>query len=208
MTHFILLRVLSGRKNYGTLTNMGQAAAWTMSDGRTALSFDGVNDLVDCGVVDAFSGRSKFSFTQPQKANRMTPERYREAAESGSLTSSEVIEGWHFCRDFDGLLVGPEMDGAWELCTCVRGKAALAGDAVRHWNIPPVQPNGPGTYWVRFKARNGEVLASLAYWDDSTAEWCTLQSASEYREEDYTFDRIGEVTGWMEINPPSVEDQQ
>lgn len=34
------------------------------------------------------------------------------------LTSEEIAEGWHFCWDFDGLLVGPGMDMEMECCTC------------------------------------------------------------------------------------------
>ena len=37
----------------------------------------------------------------------MTDERYRELESdlSLSLTKDEVAEGWHFCLEFDGLLV-------------------------------------------------------------------------------------------------------
>jgi hypothetical protein len=33
------------------------------------------------------------------------------------LTSEEIAEGWHFCYDWDGLLVGPGMK-EMECCTC------------------------------------------------------------------------------------------
>ena len=33
------------------------------------------------------------------------------------LTQEEIQEGWHFCWDWDGLLVGPGM-GEIESCTC------------------------------------------------------------------------------------------
>jgi hypothetical protein len=35
------------------------------------------------------------------------------------LTADELKDGWHFCYDWDGLLVGP---GLWELvhCHCLR----------------------------------------------------------------------------------------
>lgn len=33
------------------------------------------------------------------------------------LTKEEIAEGWHFCYEFDGLLIGPE-SGEMECCTC------------------------------------------------------------------------------------------
>lgn len=34
-----------------------------------------------------------------------------------SLTKEEIKAGWHFCWDWDGLLIGPGM-GEMEHCTC------------------------------------------------------------------------------------------
>lgn len=33
------------------------------------------------------------------------------------LTRAELDEGWHFCPDWDWMLVGPEMQ-EFECCTC------------------------------------------------------------------------------------------
>jgi|GEM_PF-6976363 hypothetical protein len=40
--------------------------------------------------------------------------------ESKRLTNEEISKGWHFCYEFDGLLVGPaEGDGGeWACCSC------------------------------------------------------------------------------------------
>lgn len=38
------------------------------------------------------------------------------------LTNKEVIEGWHFCDDWDYLLIGPEMDEYIECCVHKRNK--------------------------------------------------------------------------------------
>lgn len=35
------------------------------------------------------------------------------------LTESELSDGWHFCVDWDGLLIGPGM-GEMHICTCGR----------------------------------------------------------------------------------------
>lgn len=35
-----------------------------------------------------------------------------------SLTTEEMKAGWHFCTEFDGLLVGPGMKSEQECCTC------------------------------------------------------------------------------------------
>ena len=37
----------------------------------------------------------------------------------GVLTDSEVAEGWHFCPEWDEMLVGPGMPEL-ESCSCVR----------------------------------------------------------------------------------------
>lgn len=34
------------------------------------------------------------------------------------LTQKELEKGWHWCYDWDGLLVGPPMKGEWNACTC------------------------------------------------------------------------------------------
>jgi len=46
------------------------------------------------------------------------------------LTQSEFEEGWHFCDEFDGLLVGPGMS-ALHCCTCL---------CARHVPRPPMGP--------------------------------------------------------------------
>lgn len=42
----------------------------------------------------------------------MTDERYLQLVrnEEECLTSEEIAAGWHFCYEFDGLLVGPGME--------------------------------------------------------------------------------------------------
>jgi hypothetical protein len=34
------------------------------------------------------------------------------------LTPEEIAEGWHFCNNWDGLLVGPNTE-EWKYCSCV-----------------------------------------------------------------------------------------
>jgi hypothetical protein len=49
----------------------------------------------------------------------MTPERYTELTESDTLplTEEEIAEGFHFCPDWDGLLVGPSSPEV-DSCPC------------------------------------------------------------------------------------------
>lgn len=49
----------------------------------------------------------------------MTEERWIELNEnqSSQLTEEEIAEGWHFCLEWDGLLVGPGMQ-EMECCNC------------------------------------------------------------------------------------------
>lgn len=50
----------------------------------------------------------------------MNNERYIELERSNSLplTEEEIKKGWHWCGDWDYMLVGPGM-AAVESCTCV-----------------------------------------------------------------------------------------
>lgn len=48
----------------------------------------------------------------------MTPERRAELNKTGEgLTLEEWFAGFHFCLEWDGLLVGPD-DPEKEVCTC------------------------------------------------------------------------------------------
>jgi hypothetical protein len=48
----------------------------------------------------------------------MTDARWRELeGKGGTLTEEEMKRGWHWCYDFDLMLVGPGMT-AWEDCSC------------------------------------------------------------------------------------------
>ena len=56
----------------------------------------------------------------------MTVQRYDELMKSEmeddevlSLTPDEIAKGWHFCWDWDGLLVGPGMKEQ-ESCVCLK----------------------------------------------------------------------------------------
>lgn len=51
----------------------------------------------------------------------MTDERYVALMKDDSLklTEDELREGWHFCCEFDGLLVGPGM-GEQAFCDCLK----------------------------------------------------------------------------------------
>jgi DNA-binding transcriptional regulator YdaS (Cro superfamily) len=51
----------------------------------------------------------------------VTPERARElnSVTSGRLTAEEMRQGWHFCYDWDGLLVNANHKGGEAAsCTC------------------------------------------------------------------------------------------
>ena len=55
----------------------------------------------------------------------MTPERMRqlEREPSAVITKEEFSEGWHFCPDWDYMLVGPDTPEG-ECCTCDDGGLA------------------------------------------------------------------------------------
>lgn len=50
----------------------------------------------------------------------MTNERYRDLmdGESTDLTQAEIDAGWHFCPDWDCMLIGPGMK-EMECCDCL-----------------------------------------------------------------------------------------
>lgn len=49
----------------------------------------------------------------------MTKQRYKQLTDTDdyNLTADEIALGWHFCNEFDGLLVGPGMDEL-NYCSC------------------------------------------------------------------------------------------
>lgn len=49
----------------------------------------------------------------------MLPERWTELMYNGDLrlTEKEIAEGWHFCPDWDSLLIGPGMI-EMDYCSC------------------------------------------------------------------------------------------
>ena len=62
----------------------------------------------------------------------MTNKRYNDlsAVDPESMSEDEVKEGWHYCWEFDGLLVGPGM-GELNWCTC------LPSDHPARKTVPP-----------------------------------------------------------------------
>ena len=50
---------------------------------------------------------------------QVTNQRYSQVIDDDqSLTEAEAAAGWHFCAEFDGLLVGPGM-GELRCCRCL-----------------------------------------------------------------------------------------
>lgn len=50
----------------------------------------------------------------------MTPERYNELSKDFKLklTHEELLEGWRFCCEWDGMLINHNNKGEGECCTC------------------------------------------------------------------------------------------
>lgn len=50
----------------------------------------------------------------------MTDERWRNLMndDDAPLTPAEIADGWHFCPEFDGLLIGPDMPQELSICQC------------------------------------------------------------------------------------------
>jgi hypothetical protein len=67
----------------------------------------------------------------------MTKARWNELTgfNGPELTESEVQEGWHWCNEFDGLLVGP---GSHELYYC----SCWPKDHPVYRTKPPLEPLG------------------------------------------------------------------
>ena len=53
----------------------------------------------------------------------MSEERWKsiEADYDAKLEAEEISIGWHFCPEWDGMLVGPGMDEFEHWCTCGLG---------------------------------------------------------------------------------------
>ena len=70
----------------------------------------------------------------------MTDDRYRhlQNADDSELTTEEITEGWHWCGEFDGLLVGPGM-GELRCCRC------LPDGHPAYLTVPAEEDPGPDT---------------------------------------------------------------
>ena len=56
----------------------------------------------------------------PHREDAMNPRRYRALDEAGTgLLPAEIDAGWHFCEDWDGMLIGPRSP-EMENCLCSR----------------------------------------------------------------------------------------
>lgn len=79
---------LSGKQNWGTLTNMDPATDWVVSGGKGALDFDGSNDHVNLGQRSPFQidFSSRFSISAWIKTT----------ASSGGIIGKRVLAGWYF----------------------------------------------------------------------------------------------------------------
>jgi len=65
----------------------------------------------------------------------MTDERWNLLMENDSekLAPDEISQGWHFCCDWDGLLIGPGM-GELESCGCFKCHKCGKVLDVGHWD--------------------------------------------------------------------------
>jgi hypothetical protein len=74
----------------------------------------------------------------------MTRERWFELmndrTESLNLTDAEIVEGWHWCSEWDGLLVGPGMMEL-DVCQCIakdHSARKIPWEVDATLNIPPM----------------------------------------------------------------------
>lgn len=76
------------------------------------------------GVVDAARAKNMFKDEEAMirfiSANHsISKERWEKLmASNEALTPDEIKAGWHFCVEFDGLLIGPGMV-EMSVCTCL-----------------------------------------------------------------------------------------
>jgi hypothetical protein len=58
----------------------------------------------------------------------MNDERWRSLMNNpdSRLTMEEMVQGWHWCFEFDELLVGPPMEMEWSVCTCFTPEEKLS----------------------------------------------------------------------------------
>lgn len=54
---------------------------------------------------------------QQQMSETMTTERWMAITNGNPMTDDELRDGWHFCVDWDDLLIGPGM-GELRCCQC------------------------------------------------------------------------------------------
>jgi hypothetical protein len=77
----------------------------------------------------------------------MTKERWKQLFESMSEkpTPEENAMGWHFCDDYDGLLVGPPMS-EWHTCNCITDEGRKEAEekcVAAGWAVAPDEYTEP-----------------------------------------------------------------
>ena len=102
----------------------------------------------------------------------MTDERYQHLMwdSNDPLTEAEMTEGWHWCRDFDELLIGPGMDDLLERCNCRKSADAEPSIAQMRQELAQagwVERNSttyiaPGGNWYRGPYGAWKVMKQLA----------------------------------------------
>lgn len=65
----------------------------------------------------------------------MTDERYKQANSEHRVTPEELAAGWHFCRDWDDMLIGPGW-GELEFCHCknIPKELKLEAEKANNWS--------------------------------------------------------------------------
>lgn len=80
---------------------------------------DGAEVVLDGSAAVSKARPAKRTTANTDQGFLMTDQRWRELMNdsNGKLTQEEMAEGWHWCPDWDDLLVGP---GSMEItcCTC------------------------------------------------------------------------------------------
>ena len=88
----------SAANNHGPLTNMTVDGDWVASQGKMALDFDGSNDYVDVGNIDAVKAANATMSLSAWVYRRST------AANNGIICYRNSASGWLFGYDTSGLL--------------------------------------------------------------------------------------------------------
>jgi hypothetical protein len=124
----------------------------------------------------------------------MDRERYIELDSAGEgLTPEEWERGWHWCLEWDGMLVGPNSHEAL-VCSCDH-------PAIEAWKA-----SEDGKKLQKEIEERSDAVYNTAATDEALKHFLQLRETPEYKQRQEAMDRLARLDEELGLNEPNRED--